>query len=62
MMNFIYINHDIRNKKNAPEEPDLCKKKRAYREVGIPEEYYLLIVISFSVFPRDLYLDLLSLI
>ncbi|HIC8756371.1 hypothetical protein [Elizabethkingia anophelis] len=61
MMNFIYINYDIRNKKNAPEEPDLCKKQ-VYREVGIPEEYYLPIVISFSVFPWDLYLDLLSLI
>ncbi len=30
--------------------------KQVYQEVGIPEGYYLLIAIFFSVFPRDLYL------
>ncbi|MDV3603385.1 hypothetical protein CMU86_09460 [Elizabethkingia anophelis] len=61
MMNFIYINHDIRNKKNAPEESYLCKKQ-VYREVGIPEEYYLPIVMIFLCISPGFVSDLLSLI
>ncbi|WP_162275840.1 hypothetical protein [Elizabethkingia bruuniana] len=34
----------MRNRKDAPEERDLCKKQM-YKKVSIPEEYYLVTVI-----------------
>ncbi|WP_165690071.1 hypothetical protein [Elizabethkingia ursingii] len=42
MMNY----YNMRNLKDAPEEPDLCKKQM-YQKVSIPEEYYLITVIFY---------------
>ncbi|WP_278555371.1 hypothetical protein [Elizabethkingia bruuniana] len=36
----------MRNRKDAPEERDLCKKQM-YQKVSIPEEYYLVTVIFY---------------
>ena len=50
-MNYIFCTYNMRNRKDAPEERDLCKKQM-YQKVSIPEEYYLVTVI-FSLW--DLY-------
>ena len=47
MMNY----YNMRNLKDAPEEPDLCKKQM-YQKVSIPEEYYLITVIFYPSPPE----------
>ncbi|MCT3760498.1 hypothetical protein HZQ19_14560 [Elizabethkingia anophelis] len=36
----------MKNRKDAPEEADLCKK-RCIKKVSIPEEYYLVTLIFY---------------
>lgn len=42
MMNY----YNMRNRKDAPEEPDLCKKQ-IYQKVSIPEESYFVTLIFY---------------
>jgi len=46
MMNY----YNMKNRKDAPEEADLCKK-RCIKKVSIPEEYYLVTLIFYLSLP-----------
>ena len=51
MMNY----YNMKNRKDAPEEADLCKK-RCIKKVSIPEEYYLTAGI-FSLYLSEFIAD-----